>query len=492
MSNTPTVVHLPIELQSIQAQWLAPGKSRLEQDALYANEFAGPFAKLFAKLPLHGAPPALARPKGLVSVLGFSWQPLALMAAWARPERMLVIGTEASLAMHVGEEGVLSVIARVSGVPRDAIEPVCVGDPGEEDLYRAVRDFLQKVPGGEVFVDPTGGKKSMSAAAALAGFIRGARLVYVDYAEYHGPNRIPIAGTEYPRLLANPLFILGELELDAILSAFNRSDFREAERRSAELAHRLYEPREAECLTSLSQGYALWDAFDFQGASDALQRASSCLERFAGQGRWGWERELLPVLQRNLVGLNGLSRVEKEPTNIANGVPLLVWYLAAAKRALQAEKLSLTALLTYALVERYVVLCLWVDFGLDANNPDYARVEKEFDQRRYDTCGRRLMGEKYESRAPQGQIMLMGGVQLLATLMPERLPANLFGPINQIAKVRNTCEYEHGFLPEATSSRGMAERLDMVARLLASVVEPPATLDELLPDFAFPVLSRRG
>ena len=50
------------------------------------------FAPLFAGLPLHGAPAGFERPRALVSVLGFSWQPVALMAAWARPERMLAIG----------------------------------------------------------------------------------------------------------------------------------------------------------------------------------------------------------------------------------------------------------------------------------------------------------------------------------------------------------------------------------------------------------------
>ena len=222
MGLGPPVAVLPPNLLAAQRRWL--DLARREQDALYAKEFVGPFAGLFAELPLHGGPEGLARPRALVSVLGFSWQPVALMAAWARPERMLVIGTDESFARKVAGEKVLSLVSRVSGVDRDRIRVVEVGDPGEADIYRAVRDFLRHsgVPPRQVYVDPTGGKKSMSASAALAGFLAGAPLVYVDNAEYHGPNRIPVAGTEYPRLLANPLDVLGDLELRAVFDAFRR------------------------------------------------------------------------------------------------------------------------------------------------------------------------------------------------------------------------------------------------------------------------------
>jgi hypothetical protein len=65
----------------------------------------------------------------------------------------------------------------------------------------------------------------MSASAALAGFLAGAPLVYVDYHEYHGLNRIPVAGTEYSRLMKNPLEVLGELELRDVFLCFQLQRF---------------------------------------------------------------------------------------------------------------------------------------------------------------------------------------------------------------------------------------------------------------------------
>jgi hypothetical protein len=292
-------------LAAIQKRWLA--LPRRQQDELYATEFAPAFAPLFTELPLHGTPAGFERPRALVSVLGFSWQPVALMAAWARPERMLVIGTKESLALTVAGEGVLSAISRLSGVDRDRIRATEAGDPGEADIYRAVRDFLRGagVDSRQVFIDPTGGKKSMSSSATLAGFLAGAPLVYVDYAEYHGSNRIPVAGV-------------------------------------------------------------------------ATQRTD-------------------------------------KPASVKEGRALLAWYLAAAGRLLEAEKPSLAVLLTYAAIERYVDLCIWTEFGLGDEAPDYRRIEDTLDRKRYYQADRRLFGKSYRPRELDGPLMFGNGAQLLAT-----------------------------------------------------------------------------
>ncbi len=448
----PRLVSLPPELMELQQRWLT--LEREERDALYASEIGPRFAPLFAELPLHGASGSFVqkRPRVLVSVLGLSWQPVALMAAWCKPQRMLVLGTDDSFRQRPGNENVLSLIARIAGISRDAIEPpVRIGDPGEADLYRAVRDFLrrERIHAPDVFVDLTGGKKLMSASAALAGFLAGARLVYVDYGEYHGSKRIPVAGTEYPRLLTNPLEVMGDLELRDVFRAFDRSDFQEAERLARRLADRLYEPREAECLAKLARGYGAWDRFDFAGARQTLGAALEELNCFATQGRWAWAPSVRTTLAANLAALEALAKVQKKPASLEGGVPLLIWYLAAAERLLHAGKSSLAVLLTYAAVERYVDLCLWVDFRLDDEKPDYSQLR--LDRVRYDEAGRQFFGKDYKPRELEGPLMFANGVQLLAALAPARLDLRDLGPLKGLASIRNKCEYEHGFLPEAPS-----------------------------------------
>jgi CRISPR-associated protein (TIGR02710 family) len=484
----PLTAQLTPDLTEIQQRWL--GLPRKQQDELYATEFAPSFARLFADLPLHGAQETLEKPRALVSVLGFSWQPVALMAAWARPERMLVIGTKDSLDMRVTGEGVLSLISRISGVGRDVIKDVEVGDPGEADIYRAVRDFLGRsgIPPRQVFVDPTGGKKSMSASAALAGFLAGAPLVYVDYGEYHGPNRVPVAGTEYPRLLTNPLEVLGDLEMRDIFGAFNRSDFQEAERLAEHLVERLYEPREAECLRKLARGYAAWDRFDFKAAQQALGEARDALGRFASNAGWAWAGPVRDVLDPNMQALDNLAKIQKQPATLEEGLPLLVWYLAAARRLLDAGKPSLAVLLTYAAVERYVGLCLWIDFGLDDEKPDYARISDRLDRKKYDKAGRDLIGNVYIPRTLDGPLMFSNGACLLAALAPERLAPSDIGPLKGLTHARNKCEYEHGFLPKTPPQNEVEKFLAKATEIIAHACGGKDALERKLRGFVFPKL----
>ena len=487
----PQAAQLDEPLANVQQRWLA--LPRKEQDELYAAEFAPAFAPLFAELPLHGAPAGFERPRALVSVLGFSWQPVALMAAWARPDRMLVIGTKESLALKVAGEGVLTLVSRVSGVERDRIRSVEAGDPGEADIYRAVRDFLRTagIAPRQIFIDPTGGKKSMSSSAALAGFLAGAPLVYVDYGEYHGPNRIPVAGTEYPRLLANPLDVLGDLELRDIFAAFNRSDFVEARHLAEKVAVRLYEPREAECLALLSSAYGAWDRFDFAGAARALVEARGQLERFSTRGGWSWAPAVLRAVEANTSAVEALIEAQKtdKPGSTEEGRVLLAWYLAAASRHLDAEKPSLALLLTYAAVERYVDLCLWVDFGLDDEAPDYQRIDNALDRERYEQAGRRLFGKSYRTRELDGPLMFGNGAQLLAALSPDRLnPADL-GVLAGLSNARNKCEYEHGFLPTTPSPDEVRRYLDKARAIVARTFDGAVQLDDWITACRFPVLA---
>lgn len=429
----------------------------------------------------------------MVSVLGFSWQPVALMAAWARPERMLVIGTKESLALKVAGEGVLTLVSRLSGVERDRIRSVEAGDPAEADIYRAVRDFLRTsgIAPRQIFIDPTGGKKSMSSSAALAGFLAGAPLVYVDYAQYHGPNRIPVAGTEYPRLLANPLEVLGDLELRDIFAAFNRSDFVEARHLAEKLAVRLYEPREAECLALLASAYSAWDRFDFAGAAATLAEARRQVERFAARGAWDWGPPVLPIIAANARALEALVEAQKtdRPTSVEEGRVLLAWYLAAAQRHLDAEKSSLAVLLTYAAIERYVDLSLWVEFGLDDEAPDYGRIATILDRESYDHAGRRLFGKSYRSRDLDGPLMFGNGAQLLAALNSDRLAVDDLGILAGLSNARNKCEYEHGFLPKRTASDEVRRYLEKTHAIVARVFDGGSELDEWVAACRFPVLA---
>lgn len=480
---------LPEHLLAVRERWRAA--AREERDLLYAREFGPAFAPLFAQLPLRDAPAELEQPEALISVLGLSWQPVALMAAWCRPRRVLVIGSdgpEGSLDRRVGEEGVLDVIARVSGVDRSAFEPVRVGDADEAQIYRHVRDFLRAsgISSRRVFVDPTGGKKSMSASTALAAFVLGAPLAYVDHAEYDPAGRIPMAGTEYPRLLTNPLQVLGDVAFRDVFAAFNRGDFQECHRLAAALADRLLEPREAECLAELARGYAAWDRFDFKAARNALEGVAARVEKYDPRASWSWTASIRNRLKANLEALAGLESIPKEPESIDQGVPLLLWYLSKSRRHLDSGNPSLAVLLAYACVERYVDLNLWVRHKLKDDEPDYALIGTKLDKERYRTAGKAFFGKDYKERELEGPLMMGNGLQLLHALNPDLVKLEDIGELRGLSNARNKCEYEHGLLPvtpKPQDGERYLKRAELMVARNAKVELDPYRFP-LLPEFS--------
>jgi hypothetical protein len=328
----------------------------------------------------------------------------------------------------------------------------------------------------------------MSASTALAASLTGALLVYVDYDVYHGPGRVPLAGTEFPRLLANPLEVFGDLEIDQILSAFDRSDFHEARLLAERLAQKLYEPREAECLELLAQGYGAWDRFDFSQAREVLQRAAETLDRFGERGRWRWRAAARERIGANLGALERLSALAERPDAFDQGAPLLYWYLAAAQRLLKADKPSPALMFTYASLERFVDLCLWVDYKLDDEHPDYSLIAEALDRRRYDKLGRAFFGKQYRQRDLDGSLMFANGVVLLGALRPDRIEEGELSRLKGLSAARNKCEFEHGFLPRSPNRDSVESFWNVAKGIIARAAGGPEKLEEILKNYEFPRL----
>ncbi len=339
-------------------------------------------------------------------------------------------------------------------------------------IYREVRRFVDRHRLGprEVAIDPTGGKKSMSAAASLAGFLINAWIVYVDYREYLPKSRIPLAGTEYPRLLSNPLESFGDLDLDRIKEAYTRGNYEAASELANILATRLYEPREAEALDFLSRAYGAWHRFDFEKARETLQRLKNHLTRFAPAGKWSWSDGLLEKIQeqsRVLEELDGLSKdilSGQKPRSMKDGWPLIMNHLASAERAFEQGQYGVTAMLLYATLERYIDLALLAYYGLDDENPDYSALP--LDKEKFDELGRKLIGPGYQERELAGPVSLATGAQLLATLKPEALPDSFFPKLDAVVKQRNRCEFEHGLTAKSLKRKKVQQSLEDLKEFL--------------------------
>lgn len=473
----PITAKLTEKLKLIQKKWLE--SDRQTQDVIFYREFAPGFAPLFAELPLHGWIGERTRFKAIISVLGYSWQPVALMAAWAKPDYVLLIGSKESLNMRVDGDSVQDAIKRISEFPDNLLGFRQIEAEDELDIYQAVRNFIKDyhLKSHEIAVDPTGGKKSMSISAGLAGFLSGAWIVYVDYGEYHPIKRIPVAGTEYPRLLDNPLEVFGDLQFQRIWEAFRTGNFDEAGHIAKDLSLKLYESREADAFVLLARGYGAWHKFQFDTALNSLERFKEHLGRFARLGRWLWCEKVLNVLDdhmpvlKKLANLTGRVCKGEKPVSIEDGLPLILNHLSAAQRTLNYHQPGAATLLAYATLERYVDLALWTCFKLDDENPDFSNIN--LDMNKFHDTGMKMYGkEGYKKSEPSGPIGLGLGVQILATLKPDLMPVGFLKSVSRLMQHRNKCEYEHGLCPHTLKEKDVDMHIKGVCKLLCDTLRP--------------------
>jgi hypothetical protein len=165
----------------------------------YFEHILPPVIRHLDHLPEHAA----LRARGcsiLVSTMGFSPETTVIAASVLRPRRLIVIASETNgsfldLAIHFLERhGIMT----FSAVRVEDVDPT---DP--KQIYDSIRRHFHGGHDGSPIMDVTGGKKIMSATAAVAAWELRIPLCYVEGA-YDRKRRRPAPGTERIILLRNP------------------------------------------------------------------------------------------------------------------------------------------------------------------------------------------------------------------------------------------------------------------------------------------------
>ncbi|MEP0814904.1 MAG: hypothetical protein HRF49_09610 [bacterium] len=491
----PKIAVLNAGLDEVRARW--SDADRHEKDVIYAREFGPKFARLFSRLPVDGHVGDFPKVKHLVSVLGLSWQPAALLAAKFNPDKHLIIGTAESLAVKVAGEDVIDVISRVSGLSRNRLEVVKVRPPEERGIYRAVNDFCREneVSPGRIVVDPTGGKKTMSLAAALAAFLMGALIVYVDYAEYDAALRMPLAGTEYPRLVTNPLIEFGTLELRKIEYSFNACQFDLASRAASEFKDKSHFEHLGAALGAMCAGYGAWNRFEFKEARGHLQKLRSAVEKYGPEDGWVWARRIYDGITAHIEALVRLETLQSQSPDFtgysAEDAGLVCAnHFASAKRAFAAGGYSSSVLLAYSSLERAFGFALLLGHGLNPSKiPESCLDTGELDL--FHSAGREIFEDKYTEMP----LLLMPGFAQRFMLLCAK-NGRLFGKLKhsiqdlrKLMNVRNGCEFEHGMIPKPID-KAAADKLLVIAERVLKVVsdEYGFEFDGKLKQLSFPVV----
>ena len=104
------------------------------------------------------------------------------------------------------------------------------------DIYREIKAaYLKWSRPDKMYIDFTGGTKSMSAAAAMAGAVINVQLIYIGTTHYLADFRKPEPGSETLYYISNPVEIFGDLEIEKAFALFDKYNYAGARKKLEEL-----------------------------------------------------------------------------------------------------------------------------------------------------------------------------------------------------------------------------------------------------------------
>lgn len=298
----------------------------------------------------------------LVSLSGFSPETTILAFELLQPERLMIIGSDATRAS-------LDTIYDSLRLPfsRITTHPVVPTDPMK--IYQLIQEAARPVGDGgrerpNIIIDITGGKKVMSASAALAAAQLDMPMCYID-STFDPELRQSLPGTERLVIIPNPTKLFADRELEAALVAFRHGAFASAGARFAEVADSAYEPAQARFLRDLCSVYEAWCDLDF---AEVGKRADILRTRLYDPGH----RMSNAAIQRLRHQLAFLDQLAKAPATGRQHPSLLLNFYLLGQHYLRLGRNDFGALLCYRTVEScFAQRLASVGPGFRTSDPDY-------------------------------------------------------------------------------------------------------------------------
>lgn len=139
----------------------------------------------------------------LISILGFSPEPIILTASAVKPIKHYIVTTEQ-------KEGV---IAKIEDFIEHEYNMIILKDTSFNTIYKSLKEIIYENESSKITLDITGGKKSMVASAAIFGKDYRCKITYVDFDEYIKELRKPMPGSEILNVVYNPIENQPELNI---------------------------------------------------------------------------------------------------------------------------------------------------------------------------------------------------------------------------------------------------------------------------------------
>ncbi len=332
----------------------------------------------------------------LISVAGFSPETTIVTTGVFRPEQVLVISSGPAYEMiDVIGDFVRTLGLRASQFHHEPCNPTDLSL--FEIICRRVKAHRQARGSrpnedreAETLIDITGGKKVMSAGAALAAGELDLRICYIDN-EYDQQRRTAIPGTEAIVLLESPYLLYGGTEIRRANHDFDMGAFEAAGARYAALAERLNEPATARFLRELSIFYNAWRNLDIEG----IKRALPAIEvRLA---------DSTPTARANRARLETqLAFVQRLVAGERSARIMTLFLLGEAN--LEADRYDFSALLFYRTIEASIASRLEHQFpGFLCEKPDYTKINPDVEElaKQFAVATREVFGKPDASEDPE-------------------------------------------------------------------------------------------
>lgn len=410
----------------------------------------------------------------LIMSVGTSYEPLVLDIQLLQPERILFLYTKKT-------EYVLNKIVNYCELDAMRYFKREVNETDPLDIYREIKEaFLKWDRPTKLYIDFTGGTKSMSAAAAMAGAVINVQLIYVGTTQYLADFRKPEPGTETLFYISNPVEVFGDLEIEKAFALFDRYNYAGARKKLEDLKESVPTPdirQQLSFVYKLALAYEHWDALEFPEAYRAMNSLTKELERDFRLNKDFLMMDFLVTLKKQenvLKQLDELTGMLKEKKNMEilkekeYIVPLMFTLYENAKIRSKQEKYDMATLLLYRLLEmieqrRLALYNLYVSqmnyseisYNLerqpeliDLENDERLRILKETVQ----GIKKELFKKNVNDYLPD-QISLLEGFILLLALNDKISETKSGRPVDKLKRIRsmvylrNNSIFAHGLGP---------------------------------------------
>lgn len=384
----------------------------------------------------------------LILSLGTSIEPLLLSLSALKPDVALILCTPKTRYL-------LKELFAYTTMDEHQISVNEVDSENPLMIYKKILSaYEQWERPNDIFVDFTGGTKSMSAGCALAGAAIGAQLIYIS-SDYNQYLRRPNPGSEKICRVAAPDIIFDNKERKLGVELFNQYQYHSAGMIFSGLVQKAPEMDVYRFLCNLSAAYEAWDRMDL---NEACEKMAICLDTLKDKdlSAFGDYKKHIEVLEGQFETLRLIASIQ-EGYSLKNdsvyeysGI-LIANLFQNVKRRESLKQYETASLLLYRILEMIEQKRLWQYNRFETGKADYSKISRDESALlvRINAI-RGSIGYKVLSELPSEVGLVMGYMILYSIGDPllsrmEMSEQEIINILKEQVEIRNQSIYAHGY-----------------------------------------------